>query len=156
MKSQKGATLVSLTVYVIVMAIVIGILATITTFFYENVNDVNAEINPLTEYTTFNSYFSDEINHPNIKIVKCMTNTNSNGNTTSDINGNSQNYIVFSNGVQYTYVPENKGIYRNEVKISRNIDSCTFEEKIENGRSIIMVHFESGTIKKDIEYTLAD
>lgn len=153
MKSQKGVTLVSLTVYVIVMAIIIGILATITTFFYKNVNDVNAEIDPITEYTTFNSYFSDEINHPNIKIVKCMTNTN---NSTVNSAGNSQNYIVFSNGVQYTYVPENKGIYRNEVKIGRNIDICTFEEKIENGKSIIMVHFESGTIKKDIEYTLAD
>lgn len=153
MKSQKGVTLVSLTVYVIVMAIVIGILATITTFFYKNVNDVNAEIDPIAEYTTFNSYFSDEINHPNIKIVKCMTNTN---NSTVNSAGNSQNYIVFSNGVQYTYVPENKGIYRNEVKIGRNIDICTFEEKIENGKSIIMVHFESGTIKKDIEYTLAD
>lgn len=153
MKSQKGVTLVSLTVYVIVMAIIIGILATITTFFYKNVNDVNAEIDPITEYTTFNSYFSDEINHPNIKIVKCMTNTN---NSTVNSAGNSQNYIVFSNGVQYTYVPENKGIYRNEVKIGRNIDICTFEEKIEDGKSIIMVHFESGTIKKDIEYTLAD
>lgn len=147
MKSQKGVTLVSLTVYVIVMAIIVGILSTITTFFYKNVNDTNAEIDPLTEYTTFNSYFSDEVNHANIKIVKCSNDSNE---------SNEQKYILFSNGVQYTYVPENKGIYRNEVKIGRNIDICTFEEKIENGKTIIMVHFESGTIKKDIEYTLAD
>ncbi|MGN1297156.1 MAG: hypothetical protein ACI4VH_01805 [Clostridia bacterium] len=148
MKSQSGVTLVSLTVYVIVMAIVVGILANITTFFYKNINDTNAEIDPLTEYTTFNSYFSNEINHPNIKIEQC-------GNT-QDEQGNVQNYIVFSNGVQYTYVSANHGIYKNEVKIGRNIDRCTFEEKIENGKSIVMVHFESGTIKKDIEYTLAD
>lgn len=148
MKSQKGVTLVSLTVYVIVMAIVVGILATITTFFYKNVNDTNAEIDPITEYTTFNSYFSDEINHPNIKIVKC-------GNT-QDEKGNVQNYILFSNGVQYTYVSANHGIYRNEVKIARNIDRCTFEEKIENGKSIIMLHFESGSTNKDIEYTLSN
>lgn len=148
MKSQKGVTLVSLTVYVIVMAIIVGILATITTFFYKNVNDTNAEMDPLTEYTTFNSYFSDEVNHPNIKIVKC-------GNT-KDEQGNVQNYIVFSNGIQYTYVSANHGIYRNEVKIGKNIDNCTFEEKIENGKSIIMVHFESGNTKKDIEYTISD
>ena len=80
MKSQRGVTLVSLTVYVIVMAIVVGILATITTFFYKNVNDTNAEIDPLTEYTTFNSYFSDEINHPNIKISKCGNTEDEQGN----------------------------------------------------------------------------
>lgn len=33
MKSQKGVTLISLTIYVIVMAIVVGILSVITTFF---------------------------------------------------------------------------------------------------------------------------
>ena len=36
MKSQKGVTLISLTIYVIVMAIVVGILSVITTFFYHN------------------------------------------------------------------------------------------------------------------------
>lgn len=148
MKSQRGVTLVSLTVYVIVMAIVVGILATITTFFYKNVNDTKAEIDPITEYTTFNSYFSDEINHPNIKIVKC-------GNT-EDGQGNVQNYILFSNGVQYTYVSANHGIYRNQVKIGRNIKECTFEEKIENGKTIVKVHFESGTTNKDIKYTLSN
>lgn len=148
MKSQRGVTLVSLTVYVIVMAIVVGILATITTFFYKNVNDTNAEIDPITEYTTFNSYFSDEINHPNIKIVKCGNN--------QDEKGNVQNYILFSNGVQYTYVSANHGIYRNEVKIGRNIKECTFEEKIENGKTIVKVHFESGTTNKDIKYTLSN
>lgn len=144
MKSQKGVTLMSLTVYVIVMAIIVGILATITTFFYKNVNDVNAEIDPITEYTTFNSYFSDEVNHPNIKILKCGSNED-----------NSQNYIIFSNGVQYTFVPENKGIYRNTVKICRNIDKCTFEEKIENGKSIVTVYFKAkGGEEKTIKYTL--
>ena len=145
MKEQKGVTLVSLTVYVIVMAIVIGVLATITTFFYKNIDETNAEIDPITEYTTFNSYFSDEVNHPNIKIVKCGSNED-----------NSQNYIIFSNGVQYTFVPGNKGIYRNTVKICRNIEKCTFEEKIENGKSIVVVNFESGNTKKNTQYTLSN
>ena len=149
MKSQRGVTLVSLTVYVIVMAIVVGILATITTFFYKNVNDTKAEIDPITEYTTFNSYFSDEINHPNIKIVKC-------GNT-EDEQGNVQSsYIVFNNGVQYTYVSANNGIYRNQVKICRNIEKCSFTEGIENGKSIITVNFKSGTTEKKTEYILSN
>ena len=63
MKSQKGITLISLTVYVIVMAIVVGVVAIISTFFYSNINDTNVDINPITEYTKFNSFFSDEVNH---------------------------------------------------------------------------------------------
>ena len=63
MKQEKGVTLISLTIYVIVMAIVIGVLAIITNFFYKNVKDVNVDIDPITQYTTFNSYFSEEVNH---------------------------------------------------------------------------------------------
>ncbi len=141
MKSQEGVTLISLTVYVIVMAIVIGILAIITTFFYQNVRDANQDIDSITEYTTFNSYFSDEINHDNLKVSKCGSE-------------NGQNYIVFSNGVQYTYIPENKGIYRNQVKICRNIEECEFSESIENGKSIITVNFKVKNQERTDTYTL--
>ena len=142
MKTQKGVTLISLTIYVITMVIVVGILATVTTFFYKNVKDVNVDIDPITEFTTFNSYFSEEVNNSNIKVIECGT------------TDNYQNYIVFSNGVQYTYVPENKGIYRNQVKICRNIDICIFSEKIENGKSIVTVNLTAGNQQREIEYTL--
>ena len=144
MKSQKGVTLISLTIYVIVMAIVVGILSVITTFFYHNTKDFR-DINPLLEYTTFNSYFSDEVNNSNIKIVKCYTGT------TDD----EQNYIIFNNGVQYTYIPANKGIYRNKVKICRNIENCEFSETIENGKSTVTVKFTAnGGKEKKTTYTL--
>ena len=142
MKSQKGITLISLTVYVIVMAIVVGVIAIISTFFYNNINDTNADINPITEYTKFNSFFSDEINHTNIKILDCGT--------TED----GQNYIVFDNGVQYTYIPENQGIYRNQVKIANGISNCTFTRSIQNGKDIVEVVFEAGNRARETTYTL--
>lgn len=149
MKSQKGVTLIALTVYVIVMALVVGILATITNFFYKNINDTSVEIDPITEYTTFNSFISDEVNRQNIKVIKCGVNTVEEGNL--------QDYILFSNGVQYTYIPKNKGIYRNKVKICRNVDSCSFTEEIDyNGRTIITVNFRSGNTTKEIKYTIAN
>ena len=144
MKSQKGVTMISLTIYIITMAIVVGILSTVTTFFYKNVKDTNVDIDLLTEFTTFNSYFSEEINNSNLQVIECGT---------TDRN---QNYIVFSNGVQYTYVPENKGIYRNQVKICRNIDICTFSEKIENGKSVITVNLTAGNQQRETEYTLTN
>lgn len=142
MKTQKGVTLISLTIYVIAMAIIVGIIATVSTFFYKNVEDTNLDIDPITQFTTFNSYFSEEINHPNIQVVEC------------GITDSYQNYIVFSNGIQYTYIPENKGIYRNQVKICRNIDICTFSERIEDGKSIVTVNLTAGEQQRETEYTL--
>lgn len=144
MKKEKGVTLISLTIYVITMAVVVAILATVSTFFYKNVRDVNIDIDPITQFTTFNSYFSDEINHPNLKVIKC------------GITESNQSYIVFSNNVQYTYVPENEGIYRNTVKICKNIQNCEFSENIVNGKSVITVNFESGDKNRTINYTISN
>ena len=137
MKSQKGITLISLTVYVLVMSIIVGVMATITTFFYKNTKDVLIDIDPITEYTAFSSYFSEEVNHLNIKILECNS-----------------NYVAFSNGVQYTYIPENKGIYRNKVKICSNIDTCTFSENIKNGKELNEVNFKAGNQTRNTTYTL--
>lgn len=142
MKSQKGITLISLTVYVIVMAIVVGVVAIISTFFYSNINDTNVDINPITEYTKFNSFFSDEVNHANIKILDC--------DTTND----GQNYIVFDNGVQYTFIPENQGVYRNQVKIAKGVTNCTFTRNIQNGKDVVEVVFEAGNRTRETTYTL--
>lgn len=142
MKSQNGITLISLTIYVIAMAIVVGTVAIISTFFYSNMNDTTHDLNPITEYTKFNSFFSDEVNHSNIKILDCGT--------TED----GQNYIVFDNGVQYTYIPENQGIYRNQVKIARGVTNCTFTKNIQNGKNIVNVVFEAGNRTRETTYTL--
>lgn len=137
MKNEKGVTLISLTVYIIVMALVVGVLAIITTFFYKNTIDIK-DIDPITEYITFNTFITDEINHSNIKVLECK-----------------DNYIVFSNGVQYTFIPANKGIYRNKVKICRGIENCSFETGRENENDVIRVVFKAqGQSKKNITYTL--
>ena len=137
MKNEKGVTLISLTVYIIVMALVVGVLAIITTFFYKNTIDIK-DIDPITEYITFNTFITDEINHSNIKVLECK-----------------DNYIVFSNGVQYTFIPANKGIYRNKVKICRGIENCSFETGREDENDVVRVVFKAqGQSKKNITYTL--
>ena len=141
MKSQKGVTLISLTIYVIAMTIIVAILATLSTFFYTNVTDIK-DIEPVAEYTTFNNHFSEEVNTANIKILEC---------------GN--NYIVFDNGTQYTFVQENNGIYKNKVKICNNIEACSFQQgKNSNGKTTITVTMkiknDTMTNRQPIVYTL--
>lgn len=142
MKSEKGITLISLTIYVIAMTIVVGVVAIISTFFYSNMMDSSQDIDPITEYTKFNSFFSDEVNHSNIKVLECSTTTDG------------QNYIVFDNGIQYTFIPENKGIYRNQVKIASGVDNCTFTRNIKNGKDVVEVIFEAGNRTRETTYTL--
>ena len=126
MQSQKGITLVSLTIYIIGITVIVAVIAIISSYFYTNMDD-NIKIEPLAERTNFYSFFTKEINTNDIKILECK-----------------ENYIVFDNGIQYLFIPENKGIYRNKVKICREVKNCTFEQKIENGKSIVEVMLEIG------------
>lgn len=137
MKSEKGITLITLTIYVIVMVVMIGIIAIVSGAFMKSMQDANFYNDPIAEYTAFNSYFSEQVNHPGLKISACE-----------------ENYIIFSDGVQYSFIPENKGIYMNQVKICWNIDSCTFSESEENGKEVVTVHFVSGGQDRTTTYTL--
>ena len=137
MKSEKGITLITLTIYVIVMVVMIGIIAIVSGAFMKSMQDANFYNDPIAEYTAFNSYFSEQVNHPGLKISVCE-----------------ENYIIFSDGVQYSFIPENKGIYKDKVKICRNIDQCTFSKSEENGKEVVTVHFVSGGQDRTTKYTL--
>ena len=138
MKLQKGITLISLIIYIIVMIMIVVIGFMINNYLYTNTNALLNKINPNTEYSKFSSLFLDEINYPNLKVLEY-----------------GEDYIVFDNGVQYTYVAENKGIYRNKIKICRNVEMCTFETKIKNGNQVVGITMKIGeTEQKSVEYTL--
>lgn len=148
MQGEKGITLISITIYVIVMLIVISVITVLTSYFYTNVdiNSVSEDLNQ--QYTKFNSYFTEEVNKKGNKLLKI-------GQIESDT-GN-QNYIIFSSGNQYTYVPQNQGIYRNQVKIAQNITGCTFSSKKEvNGKTTITVTITGKNFEKTTTYTLIE
>lgn len=142
MKSEKGITLTSLTVYVIGMTIAIAVVVLISRFFYSNMEDATEKIDPAIEYTKFNSFFTDEVNHQNIKILEIANDEKKN------------NYIVFDNGVQYTFIRENQGIYRNQVKIARNVTECKFTTEIKNGKRVVTVSMRIGNMARENTYTL--
>lgn len=141
MRSQKGITILSLTVYIFAMTIVVAIVTRVSTFFYKNVTDIK-DIEAISEYTTFNTYFTEEINTKDIKILECE-----------------ENYIVFDNGVQYTFNAENSAIYRDKVKICENIEECTFLRGTNgNGKTTVTVNIKSNIRgakdREPIVYTL--
>ena len=147
MQSEKGVTLISVIIYVIVMLIVVSVISVLTSYFYKNVdiNSVSEDFNQ--QYTKFNSYFAEEVNRKGNKILDI-------GETESDDESGNQKYIVFSSGNQYTFIPENKGIYMNTVKIAENITDCDFESKEENDKTTVTVTIKGDNFERVTTYTL--
>lgn len=150
-KNEKGITLISLILYVISMLITVTIITIITGYFSKNI-DVEAEsYTYYSEYIKFESYFTEEINKEGNKLIDIHNGT-----------GTEQSYIVFSSGNQYTYVPNNKAIYQNNVKITSGVQSCSFTEKYVNGKKVIKVEFaikgnaENESHTRSTEYVLND
>ena len=141
MKSEKGITLISMTIYVIVMLIIVTVMVILTSYFYGNVDVNSTETKLNQQYTKFNSYFTEEVNKKGNKIMGI-------GETEDATNNTKQQYILFSSGNQYTFVPENKAIYVNNVKNAEDITDCTFSKVEQNDKVIIAV-----TIKGDNNFT---
>ena len=133
MKSNKGVTLTSLIIYVIGMTIMVSIIATLTSFFYKNIDigDINSNT---TQYTKFTSILSEEVNKKNNSVIDCQSLTNG------------VSYIVFSSGNQYTFNQESKSVYRNNVKICDNIDTCDFSYTYIDSKYNIKVSFQTANI----------
>lgn len=133
MKSNKGVTLTSLIIYVIGMTIMVSIIATLTSFFYKNIDigDINSNT---TQYTKFTSILSEEVNKKNNSVIDCQSLTGG------------VSYIVFSSGNQYTFNQESKSVYRNNVKICDNIDTCDFSYTYIDSKYKIKVSFKTANI----------
>lgn len=150
MKSNKGITLVSLIIYVIGMLIVIASVSTLTTFFYKNIDITNINSDTTTQYTKFVSIFSKEINTSGNKVIDTNIDNSEGGKKVS--------YIIFSSGNQYTYIQENKSIYKNKIKICENIDDCEFSWIYQDSNYVVSVSIKTGNIDRTgidvIKYTM--
>ena len=149
MKTQKGVTLISVTIYIIVMLIIVTVITVLTSYFYQNVdiNSVSEDFNQ--QYTKFNSYFTEEVNRKGNKILDIIE-------PEEITDENMQVYIVFSSGNQYTFIP-GQGIYMNNVKIAENITACTFDRnENEQGKTMITVILSGENTQRETTYTLID
>lgn len=138
MKNQKGITLVSLALYIVVMIIVLGIMSSIITTFYANTEGMNAKVQELVEFNKFNMNF--------LKEVKLYNNS-------VDSIGEDGTYIVFTSGNSFSF--SNNKIYYNNLKIASDVKKVKFEKDdstIDDTKIKVTVEFES--FSKTIEYKI--
>ena len=152
MKSEKGITLVSLIIYVIAMLITVTIMTIVTSYFYQNV-DVSAEkYTYFSEFTKFESYFSEETTKQGNRIVEINPeNTQDNPNAQKN---SEQVYLILSSGNQYTYIKQNKAIYQNNVKITSGVEDCSITQNIENGKQTITITMKIQDKTRNMKFTL--
>lgn len=142
MKNQNGITLVSLVTYVAVMIIVLIIMNSIITTFYNNTESTNASVEEIIEFNKFNTYL--------LKEVKLQ------GNAIDKINGeNESTYILFTSGNSFLF--DNNAIYYNNIKVCNKVKSMTIKTgKDGDGidETIINVILDFDNFSKTMNYKL--
>lgn len=97
-KSDKGITLTSLVIYVIVLMIVIGLMSNFLGYIYKNTNKITIKENYEEQYTRFLSYLISDTNSDQLYFVK----------TDSE---NKYLILKYKDGSQHQYIYSNESIY---------------------------------------------
>ena len=135
MKSDKGITLTSLIIYVIVFTTVIGTVTMITNYLKGNIDEVKISSNTQEQYTRFTTYLTDNLNSVNLYALTTDNDT---------IN------IQFTDGDIYRYKYINNKIYY--IKEVADGVSNVEEKKIVlcNGISDYKFSYENDVLKVSV------
>ena len=71
MKSEKGITLISIMIYIVVMLIVVVIVGSINMFFYNNVIGLKESANLSSEHNKFNVAFLQDVKEKRCYSADC-------------------------------------------------------------------------------------
>lgn len=156
MKSQKGITMASLGVYIVVSIIVVATLATIMANYKNSIKTMDNDAEYSSEYNKFNLYFLEEVKKPENSSME-----RANSIETVD---NDYNSIKFKTGNEFMYKIQEEILYLNkstgeEIKLIKNVKKCTFEfngiDHEANGKNVIRVNIQIGeTTPKEYTYVL--
>ncbi len=130
-EKESGITTTSIIIYVISMVLIVGIIATITSFIYTNVNTIDDSSKNVVEITKFHMYFLEETNKNQNQIVKL-----------------DEQSILFSSGNTFLY--NNNCIYYNNICICKNISNFKISANTNEDKVIIKVLISVG---KQAEYS---
>lgn len=144
MKSEKGITLTSLVIYVLIATVAISGISMVASVFLSNMDLVKDQDQYAPEINYFNMYFIEDIKKNKTATVS-----------------DDHKQITFADGAKYQYKAQEKAIYRNDIKISEKVNLIEFLPStitVKNTeKQIIKVKFSFGdnkTFEKEIEYVL--
>ena len=124
MKNEKGITLVSLIIYLIFLSFSISMLLIMTRDISFGTTSIYDSAQGVGSFNSFNTSFIQDVK----SSESCKVEKDSNGNIR----------ITLSNGSIYTYVTNEKTIYRNSIKISTNISEFEVTYNDESKKNIVV------------------
>lgn len=115
-KANKGVTLISLTIYIILFIITIGILSSITGYFMQNLGEITISEKGEDQFNILLSYINSDLNNSDLIYIKSGKEYKQ---STSEVVGE---YVVFKfrNHIQHIYLFENNNIYFLNEKVNSN------------------------------------
>ena len=113
MKAEKGITLTSLVIYVLVATLLIGMTAMISSFFFSNMNLIKDMDKYAPEFNKFSMFFLEDVKK----------------NSSAEVTGGNQ--VTFADGTIYVYNSSKKAIYRNDTKITEKVEGVVFSSSTE-------------------------
>lgn len=134
MKSQKGITMLSLVIYVASFLAVTGVVAVITTFFYNNLKVINTDMGSSSYYNKLNLYMANEVKKSGNQVFKYDTTDLSTG----------SNYITFkdSSNNKNTFVHEGNILYYNKIALCKNVSDFRVKVDSSKGKKVVNVFVE--------------
>lgn len=129
MKKESGITLVALVIYLMIISAILAALANLSSHVYKNINKLGTE-----------NLTSEEFNKFNVNFVKSVKENN-----TAKITSQNNNVsIEFGDGTIYTYISNEKSIYKNKIKIAKNINYFSAIVQNNNNKNVIQVKIGTG------------
>lgn len=107
MKTEKGITLTSVVVYVLIATALISSTALLSSFFFSNMSLIKEQNQYAPEFNKFSMFFIEDVK--NNKSAEVTTTK-----------------VTFADGTVYEYKSNEKAVYRNDTKITEKLDSFTF------------------------------
>ena len=149
MKSERGVTLIILCIYVIVFSIIIVLLANLSNYIYNNLDNINDSSIDFSEFNKFNMYFIEDVKSNKQALVQNL----------ADDNNNEFIQIAFADGDIYTYTIGDNSIYKNNQKIATSIKDFKAEGFKKDEKMYIEITIKLGTedeanYSKTIDYVL--
>ena len=124
-KFNRGVTLISLTIYIIVFIITIGILNSITRYYMKNIDDVTISEKGEDQFNLFLTYINKDLNNKDLLYIKA-------GKEFEDDVKIKREYLFFKfkNDVQHIYMVEDGGLYFLSKEKNDSISNANTFDKI--------------------------
>lgn len=140
MKSEKGVTIISLILYVILLTFVVAGMSAITSSFYSNVHEIEGDSKGAVAFSKINMIVLNDVKAEGVEL---------------NIDETSQYKISLDiGGETVIYRVQNDALYRNDVKICDKIKSATFIGEKTEYQSKITFDLTIDNYKKRTTYVL--